>query len=104
MRRSMSLTTVICFLLRERKKSHPSCAGFSVRRGLEFPDSRRSKREPRFTRYTGEPQGTSFDPYAVSRKIEAEIGRDLQYVRINGTLVGGMAGVLLHAATFVVVR
>lgn len=38
----------------------------------------------------------------VSRKIEAEIGRDLQYVRINGTLVGGMAGVLLHAAALIV--
>ena len=35
----------------------------------------------------------------VSQKIEAEIGRDLQYVRINGTFVGGMVGVLLHAAT-----
>jgi uncharacterized membrane-anchored protein YjiN (DUF445 family) len=40
----------------------------------------------------------------VSRKIEAEIGRDLQYVRINGTFVGGMVGVLLHAATLVVMR
>jgi uncharacterized membrane-anchored protein YjiN (DUF445 family) len=40
----------------------------------------------------------------VSRKIEAEIGRDLQYVRINGTFVGGMVGVLLHAATLVVTR
>ncbi|WP_121318732.1 DUF445 domain-containing protein [Paraburkholderia sp. RAU2J] len=46
----------------------------------------------------------SWNAQEVSRKIEAEIGRDLQYVRINGTLVGGMAGVLLHAATFVVVR
>jgi uncharacterized membrane-anchored protein YjiN (DUF445 family) len=36
----------------------------------------------------------------VSRKIETEIGRDLQYVRINGTFVGGMVGVLIHAATF----
>ena len=40
----------------------------------------------------------------VSRKIEAEIGRDLQYVRINGTFVGGMVGVLIHAATLVLVR
>ncbi|MFM0614392.1 DUF445 domain-containing protein [Paraburkholderia nemoris] len=40
----------------------------------------------------------------VSRKIEAEIGRDLQYVRINGTFVGGMVGVLIHAATLVVMR
>ena len=40
----------------------------------------------------------------VSRKIEAEIGRDLQYVRINGTFVGGMVGVVLHAATLFVTR
>jgi uncharacterized membrane-anchored protein YjiN (DUF445 family) len=46
----------------------------------------------------------SWNAQEVSRKIEAEIGRDLQFVRINGTLVGGMAGVLLHAAAFVVVR
>jgi uncharacterized membrane-anchored protein YjiN (DUF445 family) len=46
----------------------------------------------------------SWDVQEVSRKIEAEIGRDLQYVRINGTLVGGIAGLLLHAAAFVVVR
>ncbi|MGF6899786.1 uncharacterized membrane-anchored protein YjiN (DUF445 family) [Paraburkholderia sp. GAS348] len=35
----------------------------------------------------------------ASRKIEAEIGRDLQYIRINGTFVGGIVGVLLHAVT-----
>jgi len=40
----------------------------------------------------------------VSQKIEAEIGRDLQFVRINGTFVGGMVGVLLHAATLAVMR
>jgi uncharacterized membrane-anchored protein YjiN (DUF445 family) len=40
----------------------------------------------------------------VSQKIEAEIGRDLQFVRINGTFVGGMVGVLLHAATLAVIR
>lgn len=44
----------------------------------------------------------SWNSEEVSRKIEAEIGRDLQFVRINGTLVGGMAGVLLHALTLVV--
>jgi uncharacterized membrane-anchored protein YjiN (DUF445 family) len=46
----------------------------------------------------------SWNAREVSRKIEAQIGRDLQYVRINGTLVGGMAGVLLHAAAFVVAK
>jgi len=31
----------------------------------------------------------------VSARIELEIGRDLQYIRINGTLVGGLAGLVL---------
>ena len=38
----------------------------------------------------------SWDAEEISNKVEAEIGRDLQYIRINGTLVGGAAGVLLH--------
>jgi uncharacterized membrane-anchored protein YjiN (DUF445 family) len=39
----------------------------------------------------------SWDARHVSEKIELEIGKDLQYIRINGTLVGGTVGVLLHA-------
>jgi uncharacterized membrane-anchored protein YjiN (DUF445 family) len=39
----------------------------------------------------------SWDAREVSAKIEGEIGRDLQYIRINGTLVGGIAGLALHA-------
>jgi uncharacterized membrane-anchored protein YjiN (DUF445 family) len=35
-------------------------------------------------------------PVATSRRIELAIGRDLQVVRINGTLVGGLAGMLLY--------
>lgn len=34
----------------------------------------------------------------VTRRIEAAVGRDLQYIRINGTLVGGAIGLALHAA------
>lgn len=33
----------------------------------------------------------------MSDRIELAIGRDLQFIRINGTLVGGLVGVLLHA-------
>jgi len=29
--------------------------------------------------------------------IEREVGRDLQFIRINGTVVGGLIGLLLHA-------
>jgi uncharacterized membrane-anchored protein YjiN (DUF445 family) len=39
----------------------------------------------------------SWDREQVSRKVELEIGRDLQFIRINGTLVGGAVGLLLHA-------
>ncbi|MFM0504823.1 DUF445 domain-containing protein [Paraburkholderia caffeinilytica] len=46
----------------------------------------------------------SWDAEEVSRKIEAEMGRDLQFVRINGTLVGGMVGLLLHALALAVAR
>lgn len=39
-----------------------------------------------------------WDARELSEKMELEMGRDLQYIRINGTLVGGLVGVLLHAA------
>lgn len=32
----------------------------------------------------------------LSDKLELEVGKDLQYIRINGTLVGGTVGVLIH--------
>lgn len=37
-----------------------------------------------------------WDANATSRKIELQIGRDLQFIRINGTIVGGMVGVLIY--------
>jgi len=39
-----------------------------------------------------------WDARELSEKMELEMGRDLQYIRINGTLVGGLVGVVLHAA------
>ncbi|MGQ0715494.1 MAG: DUF445 domain-containing protein [Gemmatimonadaceae bacterium] len=39
---------------------------------------------------------SNWDPNATSRRIELAIGRDLQYIRINGTLVGGLAGLLIY--------
>jgi len=35
----------------------------------------------------------------MTAELERNIGRDLQFIRINGTLVGGLVGVLIHAAT-----
>jgi uncharacterized membrane-anchored protein YjiN (DUF445 family) len=40
-----------------------------------------------------------WDARELTEKIELEMGRDLQYIRINGTLVGGLVGLLLHAVT-----
>ncbi|MEV6110435.1 DUF445 domain-containing protein [Streptomyces sp. NPDC051940] len=38
----------------------------------------------------------SWDAEHTSRKIEAHIGRDLQFIRINGTVVGSLAGLLIY--------
>lgn len=38
----------------------------------------------------------SWDGKEVSEKLELEIGKDLQYIRINGTLVGGLIGILIY--------
>ncbi|HYD80147.1 MAG TPA: DUF445 domain-containing protein [Paucimonas sp.] len=37
-----------------------------------------------------------WDAETMSRKLELQVGKDLQYIRINGTLVGGLVGVILH--------
>lgn len=38
-----------------------------------------------------------WDARTVSERIEGAVGRDLQFIRINGTLVGGIVGLLLHS-------
>ena len=38
-----------------------------------------------------------WDARTVTARLEAAVGRDLQYIRINGTLVGGLVGLILHA-------
>lgn len=40
---------------------------------------------------------SGWDAREVGKKMELEIGKDLQYIRISGTLVGGTVGLLLHA-------
>ena len=37
-----------------------------------------------------------WDARTVTDRLESAVGRDLQYIRINGTLVGGSVGLLLH--------
>ncbi len=41
----------------------------------------------------------SWDAADASRRVELAIGSDLQFIRINGTLVGGLVGLLIHAVT-----
>jgi uncharacterized membrane-anchored protein YjiN (DUF445 family) len=37
-----------------------------------------------------------WDPDATSQRIELTIGKDLQFIRINGTIVGGLAGLAIY--------
>ncbi|HJQ15735.1 MAG TPA: DUF445 domain-containing protein [Allosphingosinicella sp.] len=39
----------------------------------------------------------SWDARTVTDRLEGAVGRDLQYIRVNGTLVGGLVGLLIHA-------
>jgi uncharacterized membrane-anchored protein YjiN (DUF445 family) len=43
-----------------------------------------------------------WDATAASEKIEIQVGRDLQFIRINGTLVGALVGLLLYLVTVLV--
>jgi uncharacterized membrane-anchored protein YjiN (DUF445 family) len=37
-----------------------------------------------------------WDAEETSRKIELQVGRDLQFIRINGTVVGALAGLIIY--------
>jgi uncharacterized membrane-anchored protein YjiN (DUF445 family) len=38
-----------------------------------------------------------WDAETITGRIENAVGRDLQFIRVNGTVVGGLVGVVLHA-------
>jgi uncharacterized membrane-anchored protein YjiN (DUF445 family) len=40
-----------------------------------------------------------WDGNEAARRIELHVGRDLQFIRINGTLVGGLAGLVIYSVT-----
>jgi uncharacterized membrane-anchored protein YjiN (DUF445 family) len=40
-----------------------------------------------------------WDAVETSRRLELLLGPDLQFIRINGTIVGGLAGLVLHAVS-----
>jgi uncharacterized membrane-anchored protein YjiN (DUF445 family) len=45
-----------------------------------------------------------WSPAQMVETIEREVGKDLQYIRINGTVVGGLVGLLLHALALLIGR
>jgi uncharacterized membrane-anchored protein YjiN (DUF445 family) len=40
-----------------------------------------------------------WDAPSTSRRIELQVGRDLQFIRINGTVVGALAGLLIYTVS-----
>ncbi len=45
-----------------------------------------------------------WDGRETAEKVELHVGRDLQFIRINGTIVGGLVGVLIHAVSLLATR
>jgi uncharacterized membrane-anchored protein YjiN (DUF445 family) len=43
-----------------------------------------------------------WDGREAARRIELHVGRDLQFIRINGTIVGGLVGVLIHTISVLI--
>jgi uncharacterized membrane-anchored protein YjiN (DUF445 family) len=43
-----------------------------------------------------------WDGREAARRIELHVGRDLQFIRINGTIVGGLVGLVIHTVAVVV--
>ena len=41
-----------------------------------------------------------WDAQTITDRVENAVGRDLQFIRVNGTLVGGLVGVSLHTLGF----
>jgi len=41
----------------------------------------------------------NWDTATLVNRLELQVGRDLQYIRINGTLVGGLVGLLIFSLT-----
>jgi uncharacterized membrane-anchored protein YjiN (DUF445 family) len=44
-----------------------------------------------------------WDPAETTEKIELMVGRDLQYIRLNGTIVGALAGLLIFTVAHAVI-
>lgn len=44
----------------------------------------------------------SWDASTVTNRIESAVGRDLQFIRVNGTMVGGLVGLIIHTVKILV--
>ena len=43
-----------------------------------------------------------WDGKETAERVELQVGRDLQFIRINGTLVGGLVGMVIHGISLVI--
>ena len=43
-----------------------------------------------------------WDAQETSDKIELQVGRDLQFIRINGTVVGALAGLAIYTVSVLI--
>jgi len=43
-----------------------------------------------------------WDADEASRRIELHVGRDLQFIRINGTVVGSLAGLIIYTVAQII--
>ena len=43
-----------------------------------------------------------WDDVTMVRELDLAVGKDLQYIRLNGTLVGGLVGILLHGTAILI--
>ncbi|HSV67802.1 MAG TPA: DUF445 family protein [Mycobacteriales bacterium] len=46
----------------------------------------------------------SWDTEQTSQKIELQVGRDLQWIRVNGTVVGALAGLVIYTVAQLIIR
>lgn len=97
--------------VRRRLRSFVNDMGSRMRDDAEF----RTRWEERIARTAGD-LADSFGPELASvisdtierwdgveaaNRIELFVGKDLQYIRINGTVVGALVGIVIHALTLV---
>lgn len=68
-------------------------ANAQMRIAAEHLSDQLRKVAPGYIRQTVE----AWDTQAMVNEIEASVGRDLQFIRLNGTVIGGIAGLVLHA-------